>query len=275
MRCRSFHRLVLGLLPVFLLIALPANRAALAQLKEASSLSFAEVERLRTEGAFRKAAVRLQALKKQHPNVASVLWRLSIVQVDRAEASDSLQKRRSLYTKAHRRARKALALDSTSAYTHLAVAVAEARSVARAGIKEKIDHSRAVIRHAQRAIDLDSTLAPAYYVRARWNREVADLGAVKRTLVNVMYGGLPDASFEQAVRDFKRAIRLDDKVAHRLELGKTYLRMNRQESAQEEFRIAINMDPIDPHGPRLKRIARQHLNDLEQTPRLSSTRNPR
>lgn len=274
MRLRLYPQLVPWLL-VLSWAVLPAKRSAQAQPNGSSSISFGEITRLRMDGAFREASTRLRALKKQHPNAASVLWRLSIVQVDMAEVSDSTQRRTSLYTQALHHARKALALDSTSAYTHLAVAVAEARSVARAGTREKIRHSRAVIRHAQRAIDLDSTLATAYHVRARWNREVADLGAVKHTVVNVFYGGLPDASFDRAVRDFKQAILLEDKVVHHLELGKTYLKMNQQENALEEFRIAINMDPVDPHGPTLKRIARQHLKDLGLTPGLSSQRNPR
>jgi tetratricopeptide (TPR) repeat protein len=184
------------------------------------------------------------------------------VQVDLGEVSESERTRNSLYEQSLGNARVALRLDSTDARAHLAVAVAEGRVALTAGTQEKIRRSRAVKRHSDRAIELDSTLASAYHVRARWNREVADLGFFSRTIVKTIYGGLPDASFEQAVRDFKTAIRLEDKVIHHLELGKTYLKMDREEEARAEFRTAINMNPVDPDAPLHKQEARDRLDDL-------------
>jgi tetratricopeptide (TPR) repeat protein len=254
------RRAALGLGLLLGLILAPPSAAA--QSTAATTPDFSEIDSLRSEGAFRDAYARLNTFKNRYPESAPVYWRLALVQVDLGEVSESERTRNSLYEQSLGNARVALRLDSTDARAHLAVAVAEGRVALTAGTQEKIRRSRAVKRHSDRAIELDSTLASAYHVRARWNREVADLGFFSRTIVKTIYGGLPDASFEQAVRDFKTAIRLEDKVIHHLELGKTYLKMDREEEARAEFRTAINMNPVDPDAPLHKQEARDRLDDL-------------
>jgi len=250
--------LAFGLL-LGLMLAAPT---ASAQSSAATAPDFSEIDSLRSEGAFREAFSRLNTLKNRYSESAPVYWRLALVQVDLGEVSESDRTRNSLYKQSLDNARAAVRLDSTDAKAHLAVAVSEGRVALTAGTQEKVRRSRLVKRHSDRALELDSTLASAYHVRARWHREVADLGFFSRTIVRTIYGGLPDASFEQAVRDFKTAIRLEDKVIHHLELGKTYLKMDREEEAQAEFQTAINMDPVDPDAPLHKQEARDRLDDL-------------
>jgi tetratricopeptide (TPR) repeat protein len=169
---------------------------------------------------------------------------------------------RSYYEAALENAEAALAADSSDAHAHLARAIAEGRVALSAGTKERIRRSRAVKRHADRAIELDSTLAAAYHVRARWNREVADLGFFERTIVRTVYGGLPAASFEQSVRDFETAIRLEDKIVHHLELARTYMKMDREQEARDHLQTALSMNASDPDDPMHKSDARDLLDDL-------------
>ena len=251
--------LAAGLLLAFALATAPAH----AQSSDASTaVDFTAVDSLRTHGAFRDAYARLSTLRNQHPESAPVLWRRALVQVDLGEGADSDRRRNSLYEQALADAQAAVAADSADSHAHLAVAVAEGRVALTAGTREKVRRSRAVKHHADRALALDSTLASAYHVRARWNREVADLGFFSRTLVKAVYGGLPEASFEQAVRDFQTAIRLEDKVIHHLELAKTYVKMDREDDARTAFRTAIDMEPVDPDAPMHKEEARDRLDDL-------------
>ena len=246
-----------------LLVSLFGTAPVHAQSSDTSTvIDFTAVDSLRAQGAFRDAYGALSTLKGNHPGSAGVLWRRALVQVDMGEGSDSDRRRNSLYEQALTDAQAAVAADSTDPHAHLAVAVAEGRVALTAGTREKVRRSRAVKEHADRAIALDSTLASAYHVRARWNREVADLGFFSRTLVKAVYGGLPEASFEQAVRDFQTAIRLEDKVIHHLELGKTYVKMDREDDARTEFQTAIDMDPVDPDAPMHKDDARERLDDL-------------
>lgn len=220
------------------------------------------VDSLRQAGDFQTARDRLQSLRDRYPERIPVLWRLVYTWTDLGQSTDDADHRARYYEEALDVAKASLAADSTSARAHLAMAVAEGRMALDAGTRERIQRSRAIKHHADRAIALDSTLAGAHHTRGRWHREVADLGFFQRTIVRTVYGGLPEASFEEAVRDFQRAIEIDDAIFHHLELGKTYVKMDQPETAQQQFELVLDMPSDDPFASRYKKEARQHLDDL-------------
>ncbi len=225
--------------------------------------SLTTVDSLRQAGDFRAALDRLQVLREGHPEEVDVLWRLVYTWTDLGQATDDKDERIRYYEDALDIAKAGLAADSTSARAHLAMAVAQGRTALNAGTQERIRRSRAVKRYADRAIALDSTLDGAYHARGRWHREVEDLGFFKRAIVKAVYGGLPESSLEQAVRDFQRAIKLNDEVFHHLELAKTYLQMDRPGAARRELQTVLTMPGTDPFAPSYKEEASQLLADLD------------
>lgn len=221
------------------------------------------VDSLRQAGDFRAARTRLQALRDEHPSEVAVLWRLVYTYADLGQTTDDEDKRADYYQSALDVAKAGLAADSTSARAHLALAVAQGRAALNSGTRERIQRSRAIKRHADRAIALDSTLDGAYHTRGRWHREVEDIGFFQRAIVKTVYGGLPESSIEQAVRDFRRAIELNDEVFHHLELAKTYMQMGRPEAARRELNTALDMPGVDPFAPKYKKEARTLLDELD------------
>lgn len=264
-RCARARPLVFAILLVA--GALMAAPPAAAQSSDATDASLQEalrgVDSLRQAGDFRVALSRLNTLRNAHPREVEVLWRLVYTWTDLGQATDDKNKRTNFYENALEIARAGLAADSSSARAHLALAVAQGRAALNAGTQERIRRSRAVNRHSDRAIEIDSTLAGAYHVRGRWHREVEDLGFFQRAIVKTVYGGLPESSLEQAVRDFERAIALHDELFHHLELAKTYLQMDRPEDARRELQTALDMPEEDPFDPMYKEEARELLADLD------------
>lgn len=224
--------------------------------------ALSQTDSLRQAGAFEEALARLDSLHARNGDQAEILWRRSLTRVDLAKTRDEKDVRTPLYDDALSDAETALATDSTSASAHLAKAVAEGRLALDAGTRERVRRSRAVKKHADRAIDLDSTLAGAYHVRGRWHREVDDLGFFERAIVKTVYGGLPEASSEQAVTDFQRALKFEERAFHYLELGKTYLQMDRSDDAQEALQAALDVPNHDPFASRYKDEARELLDEL-------------
>jgi len=221
------------------------------------------IDSLRGAGDFKTALGRLQALRAEHPGRVDVLWRLVYTWTDLGQATDKKDARTAHYENALDVAKAGLAADSSSARAHLAMAVAQGRAALDAGTRERIQRSRAVKRHADRAIAIDSTLDGAYHTRGRWHREVEDLGFFKRAIVKTVYGGLPESSMDQAVQDFRRAIELDDRLFHHLELGKTYLQMDRSQAARRELQTVLDMPATEPFDPQYKEEARALLDDLD------------
>jgi len=207
------------------------------------------VDSLHDARSFESALAALDTLRAAYGDRIPILWRQTLVSTHLATTLDDEEARPPYYEQALESANAALDADSTAAIAHAAKAVAEGRVALNAGTRERVRRSRAVKEHAERALELDSTLSVAHHVLGRWHREVDDLGFFQRTIVRTVYGGLPDASYEQSVAHFRRAIELDDQIQHRLELAKTYLSMDREEDAREELNRALtlpNKHPLDP-----------------------------
>lgn len=221
--------------------------------------TLAVVDSLRAEGEFRQVLSRLQRLQNAHPERADVLYRLAFAWSDLGKEAENERRKVNFFEQSAAVAEAAVAADPESAWAHLAVAVAEGRLTQHVSPRERVERSRAVKEHAERALELDSTLAGAYHVRGRWHQEAAELNFFQRTAVKVVYGGLPEASLEQAVSDFQRALELETRTFHHLELGKTYLKMGRSDAAQDQLQAALEVPPKDPFASEYKAEARRLL----------------
>ncbi len=256
-----------ALLPLLLLVLTFARGPAVAQSSHSSSLSnpltaaLETVDSLRTQQQFQPALNRLDSLAQAHPHQVAVHWRRALLTSDLGKRATDDETALQFHRQALDAAETALATDSSSAWAHVVTALAQGRITLYVGRSERVKRSRAVKRHADRALAMDSTLAAAYHLRGRWHRQVADLNFLERTLVKTFYGGLPDASYEHSVRDFQRAIALESKPYNHLELGKTYRRMDREAAAREQFQKALETSG-SPHDAEYKREARSLLRGL-------------
>lgn len=221
----------------------------------------AEVDSLRSEGQFQAAVSHLDSLARAHPDTIVVQWRQALLFADRGKRANQTDRKIALYERSLHAAHLALSLDSTNAWAHLTTALAHGRLSLHVGTSERIRRSRSVKRHADRALRIDSTLAPAYHLRGRWHRQVADLNLIERALVKGLYGGLPDASFEQSVWNFKQAIALESKPYNHLELAKTYLAMDRPNAARPQLRKCL-ITSGSPFDAEYKREARSLLKNV-------------
>jgi len=254
----------LGLLSL-LLLGLESGVSSIAQQAPRSTpleAILSQVDTLRTQGRFHTALARLDSLQRDHPDEVELLWRRALLLSDVGRRLDDEDDTIDHHRRSLQVADSARAADSTHARAHLVTALAAGRLTLHVGASERIRHSRTVKHHCDRALALDSTLAPAYHLRGRWNRQVADVGFVKRTLVRAFYGGLPDASFSAAVDDFQQAIALESKPYNHLELAKTYLKMDREAEARSQLRRALDTSG-SPFEDEHKREARALLSELE------------
>ncbi len=217
-------------------------------------------DELRQAGEFEEGLEFLKSMREEHPENVEVLWRLSRIMVDRAmlleEGSDE---QKALYLDAVPVAEAAIDADPEHSWAHLSLAIAAGRAGLVSGTRDRVRLSRTVKEHADKAIEYDAENDLAYHVRGRWNHEVASLGWAARTIVRAIYGGLPDASFEQGAADLRQAIDLKDRIVHRMELGRTLIELDQKEEAREHLRAAIQMRENDPMDFRYKEQAHELL----------------
>lgn len=249
---------------VVILLVLASSSYAQSRSPESPSYiaALTHIDRLRATGKFETGLSRTDSLLEKHPQIVDLHIRKSLLLSDLGKAASTDEHARDRFYEALRAADRALEIDTTSGWAHVVKALAEGRLTLHVGTSERVRRSRAVKRHTDRAIQLDSTLAPAYHLRGRWHREVGTLNFLKRALVKAFYGGLPDASLEQAVHDFRRAIELESKPYNHLELGKTYREMDRPELAHTQFQAVLKTSG-SPFDAEYKREARSLLAEMD------------
>src|SRR5258708_2022271 len=95
------------------------------------------------------------------------------------------------------------------------------------------------------AIAQDPGLGRAYHVRAMWNRKIAGLSFLERTAARAVLGGVPKgASMDNAVSDFQKAIELEPGyVNHHLELGRTFLELDRKDDPRRDLEKPVPLPP--------------------------------
>lgn len=235
--------------------------AAVAVHAQPSSEVLKEIDRQRYQGQYDEAMATLEELQEKYPDNAEVLWRLSRVRVNRANTEYVGEEQNEAYRQAMREARAAVKADPESDETHLSLAIVAGRVALISGTQRKVELSRAVKEHADRAIALNPKNDLAYHVRGRWNYEIADLGWLTRNVVRAVYGGLPDASYQKAASDFEKAVEIADRISHRVQLGKAYLKMDRRDEARVQLEKALSMPNQLADDADYKQEARELLED--------------
>jgi tetratricopeptide (TPR) repeat protein len=185
------------------------------------------------------------------PGRFAVLHRLARVESMLAEDASGEDARR-LVAAAVEHAREAVKTAPDSAAGHLELAVALGRQALKEGPKTQLSLSREIKSEVDRALALDPGQGRAWHVLALWNRKLASLNFLERTIARTVLGGVPEgASMDNAVADLQKAVELEPEyVNHRLELGRTLMQLKRREEARRELERAVALpgagNPLDP-----------------------------
>jgi len=242
-----------------LTLAAPRAQAANAEAEiEAGAAAYAAGSLDSARAAFGRA-VRLEG-----HNFTALRW-LARAESDLGEDARG-EDQRALFAHAVEHARAAVQVAPDSARGHLELAVALGRQALREGPRTRLALSREIKAETDRAIAQDPGLGRAYHVRAMWNRKIAGLNFFERNIARAVLGGVPrGASMDNAVSDFQKAIELEpDYVNHHLELGRTFLELNRKADARRELERVVVLPPTSsPRDSRYQDEARELLKKLK------------
>jgi tetratricopeptide (TPR) repeat protein len=168
-------------------------------------------------------------------------WRAALALITLGlQTPDSVKspERDSLYARAERYARRAVAADSTDAEGHFILARAIGQTALTKGTKQRIRLASEIRSEALRAIELDPQHDGAYHVLGRWNAEIMRLSGMSRFLARQFLGGaiFGKASWDQAIANLERAVAIAPRrIVHRLDLARVYADRKRYEDARREL----------------------------------------
>jgi tetratricopeptide (TPR) repeat protein len=250
---------LLKILPVALALALASTGAGAESAKELIQKGDVFYAKLQAAEALK---FYLPA-KKLDPNNVRLLVSISReyrhLMSDATEASEKLELGRTAVDYA----RRAVALEPNNPQTQLALAISYGKMLPIEGTKQQIANSRLIKIAVDKVIALDPTNDLAWHVLGRWYRGLADVGAVKRALAQVVYGKLPPAKYEDAERCFEKAIVLNPKrLMHYIELGCVCAQMGRDADARKFITMGLAMPETEKDDPETKDLGRQTLKKL-------------
>ena len=200
------------------------------------------------------------------PGQFLVLHRLARVESELSEESGGEDGRR-IVAAAVEHAREAVKAAPDSAMGHLELAVALGRQALKEGPKTQLSLSREIKSEVDRALAIEPTLGRAWHVLALWNRKLASLNFLERTVARTVLGGVPrGASMENAVAHLQKAIELEPAyVNHHLELGRTFLHLKRRAEGRQALERALALSPTsNPRDARYQAEARELLARLKK-----------
>jgi tetratricopeptide (TPR) repeat protein len=250
------HRGVLKLF-VFALLAAPAfaQEDFAALLQKGDQLD----AQLKTKEAL---TVYLEAEKLQ-PNNAELLHRVAKQYGESQDDVTAKAEKKVLGEKALDYAKRSVAADARNAKAQLALAISYGRLASLVDNKTKIAYSKLVQEHVDKSLALDPKNDLAWHVLGAWNYELANLNAVLRALAGLIYGTLPSASNEEAVRCFKKAIELNPRrVGNHVELGRSYAAIGKKDDARAELQKGLSLPDQQRDDPATKDRARAALKKL-------------
>ncbi|RWS20663.1 regulator of microtubule dynamics protein 2-like protein [Leptotrombidium deliense] len=182
-------------------------------------------------------------------NNVEMLWRMSrgaYKAAAKAGLSGNKPEQKKVLLEAEDWAKKTIELDATHPEGHAWFAFACAKLSELVGIKERIERGQLVKTHLEEAIKLKPNDPKLYYTYGRWCMEVAKISWVERKLAATMFGKVPEATYEDALKQFKEA----DKVKPRWKanlffMGKSYEALSNYKEAIKCFDTVAQLPSQD------------------------------
>jgi len=201
-----------------------------------------QADSARTQGLYEIELAFLNRAKYADSTDAEVLWRLTRSYVELGQLAEKKQQKRKHYREALVNGERAIAADSMNYLSYTWLAIAEGALAGVEGFKNRIRLAWSIREHALRAIELNPAEDTPYHILGRWHLEIASIGGLKRTMANLFYGDLPDASYEEAIYYLEQAIVKKDIIHHRLVRARAYIRSDQKELARAELRHILIME---------------------------------
>ena len=200
---------------------------------------------------------------EEDPDNTTYIWKIVREYADKGIFADGDDEMEAAYSEAETWARKCVAMAPEDGHCHLYLSIAVGRIAESKSGKTKVRLSREVNEEAAKSIELNPNLDGAYHVLGRWNREVVALPWYLKAAIKMFLGGLPKASNEEAVKNFKTAIELrPDRILHYFELGVTYKYMGDKENARMNFEKTLSMDLVERKDEGRQEEATEFLSKL-------------
>lgn len=223
-----------------------------------------QAQQLEKEMKETAALDKYKVILKLQPVNLTALCRASVLSAREGDRQASKAAKLAYYKLARNYAEAALQQDPNDAEANYAMAVVLGRMALIAGAKEKVAASRDVKKYADLAVKINPNFAHAYHLLGKWNYEVDHLNPVEKTIANMLFGGLPQASINDAIANYEKCRSLDPGfILNYYDLAKAYKANGEVQKAIEALKKAIALPVKMQDDPKIKENCKKLLAEWE------------
>jgi tetratricopeptide (TPR) repeat protein len=188
-----------------------------------------------------------EAALKQHSMNYQANWRAALtlgLMGDPFPMAAKSAERDSLYARAERYARRAVAADPAGAEGHFALAASLGRAALMMGPEEKVRRASLIRNEALRTLAINPRHDGAHHILGRWNAEIMRLPAITRFFAKHFLGAgvFDEASWPKAIAYMEKAVELaPGRIFHHVALADIYLDTKRLREAEAQLRVVDSL----------------------------------
>jgi len=176
------------------------------------------------------------------PNDADLLRKISKQYVEMVLDAPSKKEKLRLAQLGYDTALQAKKLAPNDPEVRVTVAIAAGRLAFYSEPRRRLELSSVVRSESAESVKLDPRFALGWHVLGRWNYEIANLNPLLRVVAEAVYGKMPPASNDEAIRALQKAVDLEPNNAlFHAELGRAYLAAGKQAEAKRELQKSLTL----------------------------------
>lgn len=221
---------------------------------------------LKLEKAMQEAAALQQyltVLKTDSFNLTA-LNRSAILTIREGKRQKTAKAAIPYYRTAKDLASTALRTDPDNKESLVAMATALRQLSLHAGAKEKAAYLKEIKADLDKALQIDAAYAPAWHALGNWNYDISKMNFAERAATKLLFGGLPDASFAAAIKDYLKCQRLDPAfILNISDLAKAYHANEEDLKAITALKQAIRLRPILQDDRMIQQECKKMLESLQ------------
>jgi len=247
-------------LPIIILFSVLVFRAAFCTESEKVCALIRQGDAEVATHQLRAALETFQKADQLEPGHPDVLVRISQQCGDLIADAKSPAEARAFAETSLADAKRAVELAPNHAKAHLCLAISYGRMTDFTSNRVKIEYSKLIRDETLKSLELDSTDEYAWHVIGRWHAGIAGLNPVLKFFTKLVYGGLPDASYEEAARYLKKATEIaPQRILHHQELAKVYVALGKRDLAEKEWQAVLKLPATDADEEKAHREAKEGL----------------
>lgn len=225
------------------------------------SFDDAVVDEMRAKGQFVKVSETLNAVPVEDRN-SEILWRMARSEYDQGRVAGDKDVRKEHFETAMSIAESAIVADPDNYAGYKWLAISQGILAQESGTKRKVELSRGVNENILLALEIQPEDDFSLLVLGKWNYSVATLGFFSRSVVKMVYGGLPDASLAESEKLLRQALTIRQRPIHHYNLARVLEETDRRKEAISELEKAVMLDPTYPHEQVELDAAKKMLTEL-------------